>query len=108
MNDMTKIALAVAVAGGYVLGRAKKGRLAFAMATYIAGRRFGLDPRQLATEGLRRLKDVPQVAVDSSKRPETSDGPNDGVCAWTSSTSRATSLLPTRKSKGGAAKSARP
>jgi hypothetical protein len=62
MNDTTKIALAAAVAGGYVLGRAKKGRLAFAMATYIAGRRFGLDPQQLAIEGLRRLKDVPQVA----------------------------------------------
>ncbi|MEV0492250.1 hypothetical protein [Streptomyces atratus] len=45
-----------------MLGRAKKGRLAFAMATFIAGRRFGLDPQQLVTEGLRRLKDVPQVA----------------------------------------------
>ncbi|MBP0450658.1 hypothetical protein J5Y04_14045 [Kitasatospora sp. RG8] len=62
MNITTKVALGVAVAGGYVLGRAKKGRLAFAVATYIAGRRFGLDPRQLATEGLRKLGEVPQVA----------------------------------------------
>ncbi|MFF1797168.1 histone protein, partial [Kitasatospora sp. NPDC058263] len=62
MNDTTKIALAAAVAGGYVLGRAKKGRMAFAAATYLAGRRFGLDPRQLATEGLRKLADTPQVA----------------------------------------------
>lgn len=62
MKDTTKVALAAAVAGGYVLGRAKKGRLAFAAATYLAGRRFGLDPRQLATEGLRKLSEVPQVA----------------------------------------------
>lgn len=62
MNTTTKVALGAAVAGGYVLGRAKKGRLAFAVATYIAGRRFGLDPKQLATEGLRKLGEVPQVA----------------------------------------------
>ncbi|MEY2245494.1 hypothetical protein AB8A21_21665 [Streptomyces sp. BF23-18] len=63
MKATTKIALAAAVAGGYVLGRLKKGRLTFAVATYIAGRRFGLDPQQLATEGLKRLSDVPGVAA---------------------------------------------
>ncbi|MFC8014614.1 histone protein, partial [Streptomyces cinereoruber] len=62
MDDTSKIALAAAVAGGYVLGRTKKGRLAFTAATYLAGRRFGLEPRQLLTEGLSRLKDIPQVA----------------------------------------------
>ncbi|MDQ0306181.1 type IV secretory pathway VirB10-like protein [Kitasatospora herbaricolor] len=62
MNNTTKVALVAATVGGYVLGRLKRGRLAFAVATYIAGRRFGLDPRQLATEGLRKLGDVPQVA----------------------------------------------
>ncbi|MEV8100756.1 histone protein, partial [Kitasatospora sp. NPDC085879] len=62
MNNSTKVALGAAVAGGYVLGRTKKGRLAFAVATYLAGRRVGLDPRQLATEGLRKLGEVPQVA----------------------------------------------
>ncbi|WP_354645301.1 histone protein [Kitasatospora camelliae] len=67
MNTTTKVALGVAVAGGYVLGRMKKGRLAFAVATYIAGRRVGLDPRQLATEGLKKLGEVPQVA-DLSKQ----------------------------------------
>lgn len=61
MNVTTKIALAAAVAGGYLLGRMKKGRLAFAVATYLAGRRFGLDPQQLATEGLKRLSEVPAV-----------------------------------------------
>ncbi|MGC4982719.1 histone H1-like repetitive region-containing protein [Streptomyces sp. DT193] len=62
MNVTTKIALAAAVAGGYLLGRLKKGRLTFAVATYLAGRRFGLDPQQLATEGLKRLSEVPAVA----------------------------------------------
>lgn len=35
MQDTTKYALAAAVAGGYVLGRTKKGRLALTVATYI-------------------------------------------------------------------------
>ncbi|MGW2782522.1 histone protein [Streptomyces populi] len=62
MDNTTKLALAAAVAGGYLLGRTKKGRLAFAAATYIAGRRVALDPKQLATEGLKRLSDIPGVA----------------------------------------------
>jgi hypothetical protein len=62
MEDTTKIALAAAAAGGYILGRAKKGRLAFSLITYAAGRRFGLDPRELATQGLKKLAEMPQVA----------------------------------------------
>ncbi|MEV4946821.1 histone protein, partial [Streptomyces sp. NPDC053755] len=62
MQDMNKIALAAAVAGGYLLGRTKKGRLAFTAATYLAGRRFGLEPGQLMKEGLSRVKEMPQFA----------------------------------------------
>ena len=62
MNDSTKFALAAALAGGYVLGRAKKGRAAFGLATYLAGRRFGLQPQQLLTEGLSKLQEIPQLA----------------------------------------------
>ncbi|MFD4773264.1 histone protein, partial [Streptomyces sp. NPDC058427] len=62
MEDQTKVTLAAAVVGGYVLGRTKKGRMAITVATYLAGRRFGLEPRQLAAEGMRRLGEVPQVA----------------------------------------------
>ncbi|MGW7465896.1 histone protein [Streptomyces xantholiticus] len=62
MKDTTKLAVGAAVAGGYVLGRAKKGRLAFAVATYLTGRRLGLDPQQLITGGVRKLKDAPQLA----------------------------------------------
>lgn len=62
MDNKEKVALAAAVVGGYVLGRTKKGRMALSIATYLAGRRFGLEPRQLAAEGMRRLGEIPQVA----------------------------------------------
>jgi hypothetical protein len=62
MDDRTKVTLAAAVAGGYVLGRTKKGRMALTVATYLAGRRFSLEPRRLASEGMRKLGGVPQVA----------------------------------------------
>ncbi|MFD7003679.1 histone protein, partial [Streptomyces mirabilis] len=62
MADVPKIALAAAVLGGYVLGRTKKGRVAFGAATYLAGRRFGLEPQQLLTEGVKRLRELPQFA----------------------------------------------
>lgn len=62
MEEQTKLALASAVLGGYVLGRTKKGRLALTVATVVAGRGLGFGPKELATEGVRRLADVPQVA----------------------------------------------
>lgn len=62
MADVPKAPLAAAVLGGYLLGRTKKGRVAFAMATYLAGRRFGLEPQQLLTEGVKRLRELPQFA----------------------------------------------
>jgi len=62
MADVPKVAFAAAVLGGYVLGRTKKGRVAFAMATYMAGRRFGLEPQQLLAEGVKRLRELPQFA----------------------------------------------
>ncbi|UZJ32480.1 histone protein [Streptomyces endophytica] len=62
MNERTKIMLAAAMAGGYVLGRTKKGRLALTAASYLAGRQSGLDPRQLVSDSVRRLGEIPQVA----------------------------------------------
>ncbi|MGW7360751.1 histone protein [Streptomyces sp. NPDC054802] len=62
MKDTTKVALGAAVAGGYILGRTKKGRLAIAVATYLTGRQAGLDPQQLVTSGLQKLKNAPQFA----------------------------------------------
>lgn len=62
MNERTKIMLAAAMAGGYVLGRTKKGRLALTAASYLAGRQSGLDPRQLVSDSVRKLGEIPQVA----------------------------------------------
>jgi hypothetical protein len=62
MDNQTKKLLAAAVVGGYVLGRTKKGRLALTAATFLAGKKLTLSPRQLVAEGVRRLGDVPQVA----------------------------------------------
>ncbi|MCM2579965.1 hypothetical protein [Streptomyces meridianus] len=62
MNDTTKMAIAAAVAGGYVLGRTKKAKFAFGMATYLVGRRFGVSPQQLLAEGLHKLAESPQFS----------------------------------------------
>jgi hypothetical protein len=45
MNENGKIAMAVA--GGYVLGRTKKAKLAIGMGMWLAGKRLNLDLRQL-------------------------------------------------------------
>ncbi|MFD8276543.1 hypothetical protein [Streptomyces flaveolus] len=58
MND-SKAALAAAMAGGYLLGRTKKARLAFAVGSYLAGRRLGLSPGQVLSQGLGRLQLAP-------------------------------------------------
>lgn len=62
MNSTCKTAVAAAVAGGYVLGRTRKAKMAFAIGTFLAGRRFGLTPTALAAEGLRQLRGLPQLA----------------------------------------------
>ncbi|WP_223731834.1 hypothetical protein [Streptomyces purpurogeneiscleroticus] len=74
--------LAAALIGGYVLGRTKKGRLALTAATYLAGRRFGLRPRELAAEGMHRLGEIPQVAeLQEQLRGEVLDAGRKAVTA---------------------------
>ncbi|BBA95421.1 hypothetical protein RVR_266 [Actinacidiphila reveromycinica] len=62
MDSSQKTALAAAVAGGYLIGRTRKARTAIAIGTFVAGRRFGLTPAGLAAEGLRQLREHPQLA----------------------------------------------
>jgi hypothetical protein len=62
MTEANKLLLAAALAGGYVLGRTRKGRLALTAASYLAGRRLGIDPRNLVTRGAKKLGEIPQVA----------------------------------------------
>jgi hypothetical protein len=62
MNSTCRTAIAAAVAGGYVLGRTRKAKMAFAVGTLLAGRRFGLNPASLAAEGVRQLRETPHLA----------------------------------------------
>ena len=59
MND-NRTALAAAVAGGYLLGRTRKAGLALAVGSYLAGRRLGLSPGRVLSQGLGRLQQTPQ------------------------------------------------
>ncbi|MBZ6292310.1 hypothetical protein KVH30_14395 [Streptomyces olivaceus] len=60
MND-SRSAMAAAVAGGYLLGRTKKARLAFAVGSYLVGRRMGVSPGQVLSQRLGGLQQVPQL-----------------------------------------------
>ncbi|MEV6307480.1 histone protein [Streptomyces sp. NPDC051840] len=82
MDEKTKAALASGLAGGYVLGRTKKGKLALSVAMFLAGRNISLEPKQLAAQAVRRLGQVPQVAgVQKQIRGEGLDAARGAVTA---------------------------
>ncbi|WP_052863225.1 hypothetical protein [Streptomyces niger] len=60
MNN--RAALALAVAGGYALGRTKKMKLALGVGGMVLGRRLQLDPQRLLSLVDERLKADPQLA----------------------------------------------
>ncbi|MFF6978119.1 DNA primase [Streptomyces sp. NPDC008343] len=57
---MNRLALGLAVGAGYVLGRTKKMKLAFAVGTMVAGKRMHLSPRALADLVSQQLQNNPQ------------------------------------------------
>ncbi|MFE7765299.1 DNA primase [Streptomyces sp. NPDC057438] len=57
---MNRIGLGLAVGAGYVLGRTKKMKLAFAVGTMVAGKRMQLSPRALADLVSQQLLNNPQ------------------------------------------------
>lgn len=57
---MNRLGLGLAVGAGYVLGRTKKLKLAFAVGTLVAGKRMQLSPRALADLVSGQLRDNPQ------------------------------------------------
>lgn len=57
---MNRVGLGLAVGAGYVLGRTRKLKLAFAVGTLVAGRRMQLSPRALADLVSRQLRNNPQ------------------------------------------------
>ncbi|MGI5400858.1 DNA primase [Streptomyces sp. CA-135486] len=58
MNNKT--ALGLAMGAGYLLGRTKKGKLAVAVATLVAGKQLPLNPKALAGLVGQQLQDNPQ------------------------------------------------
>ncbi|WP_282701250.1 DNA primase [Streptomyces sp. CC219B] len=57
---MNRVGLGLAIGAGYVLGRTKKMKLAFAVGTLVAGKRMHLSPRALAELAQQQLRDNPQ------------------------------------------------
>ncbi|MEV0225577.1 DNA primase [Streptomyces sp. NPDC050704] len=57
---MNRLGLGLAVGAGYVLGRTKKMKLAFAVGTMVAGKRMHLSPRALADLVSQQLQNNPQ------------------------------------------------
>ncbi|MFS8201303.1 DNA primase [Streptomyces sp. CWNU-52B] len=57
---MKRLGLGLAVGAGYVLGRTKKMKLAFAIGTMVAGKRMHLSPRMLGELLTQQLQNNPQ------------------------------------------------
>ncbi|WP_328421337.1 DNA primase [Streptomyces sp. NBC_00443] len=57
---MNRLGLGLAVGAGYLLGRTKKMKLAFAVGTMVAGKRMHLSPRALADLVSQQLQNNPQ------------------------------------------------
>ncbi|MFJ8629748.1 DNA primase [Streptomyces sp. NPDC093568] len=57
---MNRVGLGLAVGAGYVLGRTKKAKLAFALGTLAAGKRLNLSPRAVADLVSQQLQNNPQ------------------------------------------------
>jgi hypothetical protein len=57
---MNRVGLGLAVGAGYVLGRTKKMKMAFALGTLVAGKRMHLSPRALADLASQQLQNNPQ------------------------------------------------
>ncbi|MER7572187.1 DNA primase [Streptomyces sp. NPDC126514] len=57
---MNRAGLGLAVGAGYLLGRTKKLKLAFAVGTLVAGKRMHLNPKMLAELASQQLQNNPQ------------------------------------------------
>ncbi|MFJ9723546.1 DNA primase [Streptomyces sp. NPDC101209] len=57
---MNRVGLGLAVGAGYVLGRTKKMKMAFALGGLVAGKRMHLSPRMLADVLSQQLQNNPQ------------------------------------------------
>src|SRR4051812_6391006 len=65
MNNGVK--LGAGVAGGYLLGRTKKLKLAIGLGAWLLGKRLDISPSQLAVQGFGQLKQTPEFAELSDR-----------------------------------------
>ena len=63
MDSTPKTAMVVGAAGGYLLGRTKKGKLALALGLMILARRLGITPQDLVKKGSEQISNVPEFAA---------------------------------------------
>ncbi|MFF4522935.1 DNA primase [Streptomyces bluensis] len=71
---MNRVGLGLAVGAGYVLGRTKKMKLAFALGTLAAGKRMHLSPRALTDLVSQQLQNNPQLKEISDQLREGARG----------------------------------
>ncbi|MFF3644095.1 DNA primase [Streptomyces sp. NPDC002564] len=57
---MNRLAVGLAVGAGYVLGRTKKAKFAFAVGSMVAGKRLNLSPKALGAMVTQQLENNPQ------------------------------------------------
>jgi hypothetical protein len=62
MDGTPKTAMVAGAAGGYLLGRTKKGKLALAVGLLFLARRLGITPQDLARKGMEQISDMPEFA----------------------------------------------
>lgn len=62
MTQGSNVALVAAAAGGYLLGRTKKGKVALGVAGWALGRKYGLTPTALVSQLARTLSESPEMA----------------------------------------------
>ncbi|MFE9611138.1 DNA primase [Streptomyces sp. NPDC006012] len=71
---MNRVGLGLAMGAGYVLGRTKKMKLAFAIGSLMAGKRLNLGPRAVADLVNQQLRDNPQFKEIGSQLREDLEG----------------------------------
>lgn len=62
MDSTPKTAMVAGAAGGYLLGRTKKGKLALALGLMFLARRLGITPQDLARKGMEQAAEMPEFA----------------------------------------------
>lgn len=104
--------VAVAVAGGYLLGRRKKAKMAIALGSWLIGRKLNINIREIARDSIKGLTESPEFAKLSEevKQELLESGRNSATTALTSQMDRLSENLHNRTAElsNGNGQSAQP